>query len=237
MFSSFSDNPDIAKLEVRKALNMAIDKARLMQAATFGFATENKIACHPSMQGCDVEVEQYAYDPDAAKAALEAAGFDFSQAIKIVVPASDGNPTIAQGIAQFFQRIGVKTELEAMESGAYVAMTSAKPKDPSIDIIMEGYPDYNRDPSGRLRRLLYTGETISFVTDPDLDAMIDELTGFTTEEDRLAHIRKIFRMVHEKVSMINLWSADVIYGTTNKIEWEPAVSAWPVFWNVRKTAS
>lgn len=236
MFSSFSANKDIANVEVRKALNMAIDKATLMKAATFGFATENKIACHPSMIGCDVEVQPYAYDPDKAKAMLEAAGFDFSKPLKIVVPASDDNPTIAQGIGQFFQRIGVQTKLEMMENGAYVAMTSAKPKDASVDIIMEGYPDYNQDPSGRLRRLLYTGETISFVSDKELDANIDQLTGLAKEDERLAQIRKLFQMVHDKVSMINLWSADLIYATTNKIDWKPPVSAWPVFWNVKKSA-
>ncbi|RYD40023.1 MAG: ABC transporter substrate-binding protein, partial [Verrucomicrobiaceae bacterium] len=63
------DNP-----EVRKALTMAIDKSAIIEAVYQGAGQDAKNLIPPTMWSYDDSIAADVYDPEAAKAALEAAG-------------------------------------------------------------------------------------------------------------------------------------------------------------------
>ena len=62
------------KAEVRKALNMAINKQAIIDAVFQGAATPAKNPIPPTMWSYNDAIEDDAYDPEAAKKLLEAAG-------------------------------------------------------------------------------------------------------------------------------------------------------------------
>ncbi len=66
--------PPFDKVEVRKALNMAINKQAIVDAVFQGFGTVAKNPIPPTMWSYNDAIEDDKYDPEAAKKALEAAG-------------------------------------------------------------------------------------------------------------------------------------------------------------------
>lgn len=232
-------NPSLAKPEVRRALNMAIDKATLLKSLLFGFGELQDLPCNGAIVGCDAKVEPYGYDPAKARDILVKAGFDFSKPLHFIGPGpgrvAQSRETI-EGIAFFLGKIGVKTNITILDYGAWIAIYGAKKKDPSVDLTFAFFTDYNSDPSGRLIRMMRTGGSYSWLSNPDVDAMLDRMNDFASVPKREAFLRQLFAKLHEEAPLITLWTLDSIYGMGKSIAWKPTPNvSWPVLWNVVKT--
>lgn len=236
------NNPDMAKAEVRRALNLAINRETLARALTFGFATLHESPCTPGMVGCDVKfAEPYRYDAQAARALLTKAGFDFNRPVRIVGPAT-GRVTQAketvEGVAQFLNAAGVKTNIEILEYGTWATTAFARQKDPTIDLYLLAAPDANRDSGPRQVRTLRTGEAMSFYSDPTLDEALSKLGGMPTLAAYEEQSRQVFRLIHEQSALIPLWAYDSIYAIRTNVRYEPfKFITWPVLWYAEKTAN
>ncbi|TWS20329.1 ABC transporter substrate-binding protein, partial [Tsukamurella conjunctivitidis] len=68
------DKPPLDKLEVRKALSLAVNKADIIDAIFQGNGEAAKNFIPPTMWGYNDEIVDYEYDPAAAKALLAEAG-------------------------------------------------------------------------------------------------------------------------------------------------------------------
>ena len=231
-------NPILAKKEVRRALNMAIDKDALMQTAMLRYGSRQEAPCTIGITGCDAKVAPYGFDPKKAREMLQKAGFDFNKPLKFVGLAPGRTPQskeIVEGVAYFLKQIGVNSEISTLEYGAWLAMYGAKEKDKSVDLFFTTFTDYNSDSFARLTRSVGTGGVFSWFSNPTLDAMISNMNDTSSADDRAATARKVFQAVHEEAPFITLWSADSLYAVSKNIRWKPtrAVS-WPVLWNVEK---
>ena len=91
--------PPFDKKEVRQAVNMAINKDRIVQIIN-GRAIPANQPLPPSMPGYDKDYKGYAYDPEKAKALLAEAGFADGFETELYVMNTDPNPRIAQAIQQ-----------------------------------------------------------------------------------------------------------------------------------------
>jgi peptide/nickel transport system substrate-binding protein len=224
------NNPDLRKPQVRRAFNMAIDKAALFKAITLGFATlQDGASCGPAVFGCDPPPPGYKYDVKGARKLLEEAKFDFSRAIRIVAPATAGGTVpqsreTAEAIAYSLQQIGVKTDLVIKEYAAWLAedQQASQPKNPEDDVVMSVVPDYNINPGARLRRAIMTDGIFSWFSDQDLDKTIVTLDTIQSPQQRLEYAREMWRKIHELAPSISLWSFDAVYAARNKIKWKPA---------------
>ena len=204
------NNEDLKKPQVRRALNMAINREALARAITFGFATPHASPCTPGMIGCDVAQDKpYRFEPDAAKKLLTDAGFKFDRPLKIV-GAATGRVTqskeTVEGVAQSLASAGIKTQIEILEYGTWATVAFAKQKDPSIDLYLLAAPDANRDSGPRQVRTLRTGELMSFYSDPELDAELDKLGTMRTPDEYAEQSRAVFRKIHEQSALIPLWA-------------------------------
>lgn len=238
VISTTGDNESLKKVEVRRALNMAVNKPEFASAIAFGFATLHDALCNPVMIGCDADIEPYPYDAQKAHQMLVDAGFDFSVPIKIVGAATgrvvQGKET-TEGLAKYLEAVGIKTEIEVLEYGAWVSKAVAKPKDPTIDLFHLIVPDNNRDPGPRYQRTFKTGATFSFFSDPELDATLDKIGDFSSPQENAEHMKKVVGALHEKAVAIPLWSFDALYAVRNDVEWSPTPSVlWPILWTVEK---
>lgn len=68
------ENP-YAKLEVRQAINYAINRDAIAKNLIGGQSRSIYSACFPSQFGCEQDVAQYQYNPETAKALLAKAGY------------------------------------------------------------------------------------------------------------------------------------------------------------------
>lgn len=239
--ASFSANPDMKKVKVRQALNMAIDRETLIKTLMRGYATLAGPPCVQGVEGCEKDKvpAPYPYDPKRARKMLEEAGFDFSRPLNYMglAPGRTANSKeIGEATAGMLGKIGVKVNISSLDYGAWISMYAAKEKDPKVDLFFSTLTDYNPDPSGRLTRLFRTGGTFNWYSDAATDAMLDSINNFVSVDMRRAHIRKLFARLHEEAPQIFLWANNATYAKRKNIQWEPARNvSWPILWNVRKT--
>lgn len=68
-------NGPLTKVEVRRAINYALNTADMAKYLVGGSAEAIHTACHPAQFGCTQDVPAYPYDPAKAKALLAEAGY------------------------------------------------------------------------------------------------------------------------------------------------------------------
>ena len=98
---------------VRQAVNMAINKDRIVQIVN-GRAVPANQPLPPTMPGYTANYEGYAYDPEAAKALLAEAGVPDGFETELFVMNTDPNPRIAQAIQQDLAAIGITASIQAL---------------------------------------------------------------------------------------------------------------------------
>ncbi len=107
------NTPPLDNAEVRKAINMAINKDRIVQIIN-GRAVPATQPLPPTMPGYTEGYEGYSYDPDAAKQMLADAGFPDGFETELYVMNTDPNPRIAQAIQQDLAAIGVDASIQSL---------------------------------------------------------------------------------------------------------------------------
>lgn len=105
--------PPFDKVEVRKAVNMAINKDRVTQIIN-GRAVPATQPLPPSMPGYTEGYAGYAYDVEGAKALLAEAGLADGFETDLYVMNTDPNPRIAQAIQQDLAAIGITANIQSL---------------------------------------------------------------------------------------------------------------------------
>jgi ABC-type transport system substrate-binding protein len=98
--------PPFDKLEVRQALNHAIDKQRIVQLLN-GRATVANQILPPLMPGHDPNYTGYEYDPEKAKALLTQAGFPDGFETSIECISVDPQPKLCESFQQDLAKVGI----------------------------------------------------------------------------------------------------------------------------------
>ncbi|WP_424929879.1 ABC transporter substrate-binding protein [Amaricoccus tamworthensis] len=105
--------PPLDNVDVRKAINMAINKERITQIIN-GRAVPANQPLPPSMPGYTEGYDGYPYDVEGAKALLAEAGFPDGFETELYVMNTDPNPRIAQAIQQDLAAIGVDAAIQSL---------------------------------------------------------------------------------------------------------------------------
>ncbi len=235
MMNATGKNERMKNEEVRRALMTLVDTEKLTKSVYLGFAAPAKLNCGPGGTGC-MGTQSPRIDAQQARAALTKAGFDFSKPLNFVGMASGFIPQtreLVEALAQRFSEAGVQTKITLLEYAAWVQ--AEQTKDPSVDLIFCMFPDYSKEPSGRLQRGMRSGSMFSWYEDPVLDTMIDKMNDFTDTSAREKHISGIYQRINDKAAVIPLWATDTIFVARNDIQWVPTPNAtWPVFKNIVK---
>ena len=147
--------PPFDKVEVRKALNQAINKQAIIEAVFQGAATPAKNPIPPTMWSYNDAIEDDKYDPEAAKAALEAAGVTGLKMKLWAMPVSRPYMLNARRAAELMQadfaKIGVEAEIVSYEWAEYLERSKAKDRDGAVIL---GWTGDNGDPDNFLDTLL-----------------------------------------------------------------------------------
>lgn len=105
--------PPFDNVAVRKAVNMAINKDRVVRIIN-GRAVPANQPLPPTMPGYAKDYAGYPYDVDGAKKLLADAGFADGFTTELYVANTDPNPRIAQAIQQDLAAIGIKAEIKSL---------------------------------------------------------------------------------------------------------------------------
>jgi ABC-type transport system substrate-binding protein len=112
--------PPFDKPEVRRAVNMAINKDRIVQIIN-GRAVPANQPLPPTMPGYAKDYEGYPYDPEGAKALLAEAGLGDGFSTELFVYNTDPNPRIAQAIQQDLAQIGIDARIQSLAQANVIA--------------------------------------------------------------------------------------------------------------------
>jgi ABC-type transport system substrate-binding protein len=116
---------------VRQAVNMAINKDRIVQLINNRAVPANQ-PLPPAMPGYDKDYKGYAYDVEGAKAKLKEAGLEAGFETDLYVMNTDPQPRIAQAIQQDLNAIGIKANLKSLDMGTVIAAGGKKDGAPMI---------------------------------------------------------------------------------------------------------
>ena len=106
-------------LKVRQAVNMAINKDRVIQIINGRAKVANQVL-PPSLPGYDTDHQGYPYDPAKAKALLAEAGFPDGFSTTLYATDIDPQPRIAQAIQQDLAGIGIKADIKSLAGAAVI---------------------------------------------------------------------------------------------------------------------
>jgi ABC-type transport system substrate-binding protein len=118
-------------VKVRQALNMAVNKERVIQVIN-GRARPATQILPPLMPGYDSKYKGYGYNPEQAKALLAEAGLSKGFTTEMYVNNVDPNPRIAQVIQQDLAAVGIKVELKTLAQSTVIEAGGTKGAAPLI---------------------------------------------------------------------------------------------------------
>ncbi|KFE36254.1 ABC transporter substrate-binding protein [Thioclava atlantica] len=202
------------KVEVRQAINMAINKDRIVQMIN-GRATPATQPLPPSMPGYTKDYAGYAFDPEKAKAMLAEAGYPDGFETELYVMNTDPNPRIAQAIQQDLSSIGVRADIKALAQ-ANVIEAGGTPK--TAPMIWSGgmawIADFP-DPSNFYGPILGCAGAVeggwnwSWYCNKDLDAMAaeaDSIVDPAKTDERLKMWSDIYMKVMEDAPWVPVFN-------------------------------
>lgn len=217
-----TDTAPFDDARVRQALNLALDldafvgvlvhedSARLATLFPGEFA-----------MGYDPDLVPYVYDPDAARALLEEAGYGDGLSVQLEA-ASDASPAVCEALIGQWAEVGIKAELVLSDLGTFNASWS----DPEAPVLRMASWSPMFDPSTLLNLVWHSNGILSRSGSPEADRLID-LGGSVFGDEREEVYRSLGQEMHEDAAAVFLWNLVHVAAVTAKAAaWTPRPDQW-----------
>jgi ABC-type transport system substrate-binding protein len=197
-------HPPFDDPRVRTAVNMAIDKARIVADVYKDTGTVAKNPLPPTLWGYADEVQDFAHDPDAAKKLLAEAGRGDGFACTLYyMPVSrpympDGKK-VAEAIQLDLRSVGIDARLTTYDWATYLDKVNTG----EHDMALLGWSGDNGDPDNFLYNLLSINaadqkpsQNIAFWRNAEFDRLITEAKRTTDQAARSVLYRQAQEVFH-----------------------------------------
>lgn len=229
------ENPKYQDKQLRQAMMYALNRQEWVDAFFFGYANVVNAPVPSSHWNAadNSELNTYEYNPEKAMTLLDEAGYvdqnddgfrEDPNGDEFVVKFSHyatGNPTFearAQAITQYWEAVGIKSELEMVEVNLYYEMVEKD--DPSIETFFGGWgTGADPDPSG-----LWKADQLwnyPRYNNPEADQLLDdaldiEIVG-TDQAKRTELYVEWQKIVNEDVPMLYIAELEEIVALNNRV--------------------
>jgi peptide/nickel transport system substrate-binding protein len=219
-------NPGLRDVNVRKAIAMAIDRDGINRDLMLGLTKTPASYWDALPYYNNPPLSNYPYDPEAAKALLDQAGWtdtngdgvrdkdgvelELTYGTTIRDIRQDAQAVIQQQLAA----VGIKVDLQSYDSDVYFSSYGEDGPAATGQIDIMEWSDGPVFPDADIYYWLCseiptadypTGENWFFTCDPDLDALIQKQSTQVNEVDRQKTISQINQLFHDKVYWLGLW--------------------------------
>ena len=204
---------------VRQALNYATDKEAIRIVCYGETTSEPMDSVVPStLPGHTGDLVQYDYDIEKAKALLEEAGYGDGFSVEFMYLANSTNNMLAELLQQMWAQVNVTLELKPTESGALTTALNKGEQElccagTSFAIFEAGAGLYNMFHTDRM----YSGSARANLSDPEVDAVLDEITKTTDADARAELVVEAQQLIHEDSPFIYLAFTKNIIGAGSKV--------------------
>jgi dipeptide transport system substrate-binding protein len=211
-------------LRVRRAVNMAIDKAAIIDAVYRGEGVIAKNPIPPTLWSYNDEIAAYPYDPaEAQRLMIEvglAEGFDIDLwYIPVSRPYNPNGKRVAEMIQTDLAVIGIQAKLQTEEWPAY----RARLQNGEFGIALYGWTGDNGDPDNFLHVLLGCtsarpgGNNIARWCDPAYDRLVTEAKQTVDREKREELYREAQVIAHDQAPWAPLAHSVVFMATRSNV--------------------
>ena len=212
------------KVDVRRAVNHALNRSAYLDAIYLGNASIAKNAIPPSMWSYNEKVEDYKYDPAKAKELLAKAGFPngFEANLYFIPVSRPYNPNgkkMAEMMQADLAKVGIKVNLTTYEWATYLQKARAG----EHQMILVGWTGDNGDPDNFLNILLScdaakNGSNYARWCDKNYEKIIDQAKTITDQKKRTALYQEAQKVFKAEAPWVTLAHAKVFRAMDKKVE-------------------
>ena len=230
--ASFNLNsPLLRDIQIRKALNYAIDKEALIRYDLLGNGRPINSFAFPNYPtvGKTFPLDDYQYDPEKAKRLLREAGYKKIRLRVLQVKAERATKIITA----HWKRIGIESEVISSVDANIIKDVKSQP----WDILIGSCPDPMNHPFFIHSIFLYSKSPFTISKDDKLDALIDQMLQ---ELDPIKHQDKVWQLAkHVNENALSLFTYQKIqaHGVNGDVQFQPYISGMPYFRDTRFTGN
>jgi dipeptide transport system substrate-binding protein len=185
-------------LDVRRAINMAIDKKALLDAVYQGAGTPAVNPIPPAMWSYNTQVKDYEYSPEKARALLARAGYPNGfettlWALPVQRPYNPNGAQAAELIQADLAKVGIRARIVKYEWAEYLKRARAG----ESDIGMFGWNGDNGDPDNFMATLLSCAAVGSSNYGQWCHKEYDELINKARQTPRVAERTRLYEKAQE----------------------------------------
>jgi peptide/nickel transport system substrate-binding protein len=199
------------KLEVRQALQYALDRDEFLAVCTSGLG-QLIAPVPPALKDYALDpktLPEYKQDLDKAKQLLAQAGVPngFKTSIDII-PAFATMVTGSQVLADQLKKIGIELEIKQYEYGVWLDRFNTHQFDLAWNVT-----GGNADPDPLLRSRLHStvGSNQNNSTDTEIDKLLEQGKAITDLAKRKEHYANVQKVLVQKVPQVWMFSSDLIH--------------------------
>ncbi|MEY4679059.1 MAG: ABC transporter substrate-binding protein [Alphaproteobacteria bacterium] len=189
---------------VRRALSLAINRQAIVDRTMEGQASVANQAVPAGFFGHSTRIAPAAFDAERARALLAEAGYRDGFQVDLSCPndrfANDAK--ICEAVAQFLVRIGIRTQVSAMPSAVFFPRRGKK----EFGLHMAGWGSLTGESSYFLGAQVHTARrdlglgaiNTNGISDPEIDALVQEARPVLDEARRRAILEKAMELAMER---------------------------------------
>ncbi|ROO41170.1 dipeptide transport system substrate-binding protein [Pseudomonas sp. NFACC09-4] len=211
------------QVEVRRALDMAVNKQGILNAVYQGAGQLAQNAMPPTQWSYDDTIKDAPYNPEKAKELLKAAGVKEGTeitlwAMPVQRPYNPNAKLMAEMLQADWAKIGLKVKIVSYEWGEYIKRT----KNGEHDISLIGWTGDNGDPDNWLGTLYSCdaigGNNYSMWCDQDYDKLIKQAKVVTDRDQRTVLYKQAQQLLKQQVPITPVAHSTVNQPLSAKVE-------------------
>ena len=209
---------------LRMAVNLALDRKRINEAACLGFCPPAGVIV-PRVMDYALQVEPPPYDPKKAKQLLAEAGYpdgidagDFA--------AIPGFPTVAEAVVNDLIAVGIRVRLRPMERAAFYAEWKEK----KLRGLFMTAVGNSGNAASRVEAFMQSKGAYAYGGYPDIDELFEQQADERDPKKREAMLYKIQELTIERVMYAPVMDLRVLMGIGPRIAKHTITEIWMSPW-------
>lgn len=220
----------LSDIRVRKAINLAVDRAELIRYDLLGNGSIVAGASVSGEIGHDPALKAYEYKPEEAKKLLREAGVTMPLHLKTLVVHSERTARI---IAKQLESVGIILDLHVVPDSQAVSTVGNE----EWDFGIAGFPDPLAHVDFPLSLLFFSASPYSLHHDPEFDRLLAQAESTLDSKESERRFQALDRRVYDQVLGLFLYQRIKTYGLQKSVIFSPSVTGMPIFDSVEITGS
>lgn len=210
-------------VKVRQAINMAINKQRVVQLMNGRVKAANQIL-PPLMPGYNPNAKGYEYSVDKAKALLAEAGFPNGFKTTLQCSAVDPEPKICESFQNDLKQIGIQVEVKTLANSTVIADAGTKGKAPMTWSGGMAWTQDYPDPSDFYGPILACGSAVeggwnwAWYCNQDLETRATKALGMQDKAARMKEYQDIFQKLSDEAVWVPIYNIEQYVGHSDKLQ-------------------